>query len=222
MSRKKGPPQNPSDVRYYLEGDGITQTNFEIENYDPNVDIKNENTLLVSIHAGQEGWTTALWRNSSLGQRPDGSFMVEGEMMLVTDTELRTIPAQRIGTTKPDVAIVYGCPPSIIRVNEKGEVQAILAQDPDLLNPDNIWVQNSEVPLFSPETDSLVLVDKVNELINQGFDISWVENNKGDFDLYLPTEKEDDTGDEKVYLATADIEKSSFSITSYLTVWVHR
>jgi hypothetical protein len=177
---------NPSDVRDYLEVDGIIQIDFEIGKFDPDADIKNEKTLLVSVHAGEDGWRTALWRNSSIIQRPDGINMVDGEMMFIGDTdedgtpELRTLPAQRIGTTKPDVAIVDGCEPSIIRVNEKGEVQAILAENPDLLNPDSIWIQNESVNIIPDASEIISTLPKwsLAKVVEDGEEY-WVKDING-------------------------------------------
>jgi hypothetical protein len=218
---------NLSDVRNHLEGNGITQTEFEIKNYDPSTGIKNEDTLLVSVHAGKESWTMALWRNPSLSQRPDGSNVIDGELMLIVETdndgnsELRPVPAQRIGTSRADIAIVDGCPPNIIRVTPDGKVQAILAQNPDLLDPDNLWVENEEAIVGIPTN---ILPENLRELTNKleekEIDVLWKEEG-GQIVMYVLQQKadnlewikvatKDQKNDENLSIITVDNEPHSF------------
>lgn len=70
--------------------------------------------------------------------------------------------------------------------------------------------------LLPPDAGPEEVVSKVNDLINAGFDITWTQNEDGNLDLYLPAEinEGEERKDEKVLLATLEVESGSFSITT--------
>lgn len=115
---------------------------FDLEGYDSNIDMQDEGTLLVSVHAGKERWDMAVWRSSSITHRPDGSAKISGDLMVAKDEGLYVVPGQKIGGTA-DIAIVDSCESAVIVTPDNVNVAAVLKPDADIVNaPTTAWIVN--------------------------------------------------------------------------------
>lgn len=128
---------------------------FEIVNYEPGMDMAQEGIFLLSVHAGPNGWTTAIWENSIVDRRSDNSARINGLLYEFTSTTdeagdeidiLYQVPNQKDDNTQADIA-VGNCGPIVVRI-ESGSDWAVKS----LLNsagidiskkPEGIW-QNYE------------------------------------------------------------------------------
>lgn len=110
---------------------------FEVVGYEQGLDLDSGSTRLISVHGGENGWTTAQWENASLSQNPDGSFRISGTLYNVYErnngsVKTEPVPAQRLYGGEPDFMIVNGCLPSIVQRSPDGKVFAVYVPDEDL------------------------------------------------------------------------------------------
>lgn len=163
---------------------GLTNENFpfSVVNYHKDLNMKGDDTLLLTPHIGKGGRSSVqIWKNPSLSNRTDGSYFVNGYLHTILKTGENTdiltgIPGQNVGGGKDnlhaDIAIVDGCLPSTVKVDERGLVYGVFDSKGDFNNPDTLWIKPELIKdLFGPQI-------KINPDFSRAGQVELIEENK--------------------------------------------
>jgi hypothetical protein len=141
------------DVEQFMKSRGVEQTYLKLANYVEGMEFNDKN-LYLSVHAVNGRWTTSIWKRPIIFLDDKGQYELEGDLMEIVEGEkginrLYTIPAQNYGT-RPEIAIVDGCEPQVVRITPNAEVAAFLSQNADMQDINSVWITNDKVDLQFP------------------------------------------------------------------------
>jgi hypothetical protein len=131
-------------VNLFRNGNPIPN-GIQVTEYYDGVELDGGGKMVVAVNAGENGWTTSIWKDAHLVQRPDGGYAISGTLMQGSEDgngnyKLIPVPGQRLHGGEPDIAIVDGCLPSVVERGPNGEVFAVLKPDVDLsLGSEFVW-----------------------------------------------------------------------------------